>query len=273
MMLLIDFGATYVKFALYNKKILKINKIKTKDIETTLKEIKKIVGSVESVRCAFAGWIKDGIVVKAPNINLENYNIKRTIENIFYTKDVKVDNDANVQIIGIMNFELHNKYKNAILFTLGSGIGGGVFIDGKIYRGAGFAGEFGHIKVGGVERCGCGAQGCIEAYIGLKKILKLASSKGLKVKDTYQLYNLAKKGNNSALDIFKYYGSMLGVAVSSLINAFSPEVVIFGGGLAYTKEFFFKSLNESIEKNALFKVKLYFTKNTEKYTLLGASIL
>lgn len=271
-MLLIDFGATYAKFAFLKDK--KIRKVKTGEIIKTLEDIKKATKKYSgAVRCAFAGWIKDGVIIKAPNVKVENFNLAEAIKKVFETQDVKVENDANAQILGIMNFELKNKYKNAVLFTLGSGVGGGVFIDGRLYKGSAFAGEFGHIKTGGRKKCGCGGRGCVEAYIGLKRIIELANKKGLKVKDTVELAAYARAKNPVAIDVFNYYGRMLGIAVADVVNVLSPQVVIFGGGISKAKRFFFKALKESIDKNKLFDTDLYFSKNPEKYTLLGASIL
>ncbi len=191
-----------------------------------------------------------GLVVVAPHIpGLSNFPIKAELAKLFSCKLV-VDNDANCITLGEFHKGAGRGAKNLCLLSLGTGVGGGIVIDGELYRGAsGFAGELGHLVIDkDGPLCRCGNRGCLETYcssFGFQHILqKCAPTKLLPKKDTEPYTDLAfffsdaEKGDKLALEAFKLMGTYLGVGLSCLVNIFNPELIVVTGGIAQAWEYF-----------------------------------
>lgn len=158
---------------------------------------------------------------------------------------VKVDNDANMAALGEGWKGAARKNRNYLLLTLGTGIGGGIVINRKLFRGdSGFAGEMGHLvlyKEGYV--CPCGGQGCLELYAsatGLQKVSPLEAKK---------LYKLARQGDKNAKKIFEALGENLGAGIASLLNILDIEHILVGGGLSAAWDFFVKALHRGVKRH------------------------
>ncbi len=169
---------------------------------------------------------------------------------------VFVDNDATVQTLGEMWQGAGRGIKDFLYITFGTGIGGGIVLNGMIYRGAdGMAGEFGHLSVAYQGRpCLCGSRGCLETYASLNgianslkelyKTLPQEISTTLKSGDWKRLPGILdkriKKGETRWQQVWDIFADALGAGMGSLINLFNPEKIIISGGLSYYSEYFFK---------------------------------
>jgi glucokinase len=202
-----------------------------------------------------------GIVENPPNLpGWEKINISRIIYHEF-EKEVYVDNDANAAAIGELTFGSGRKYKSFIMITLGTGVGGGIVMNKKIYHGDyGAAGEIGHISINYKgPKCNCGSYGCIEAYAGnqylrdrvRRQLKNYPKSKLWKLIDNdldkvspRKIQTAAEMGDRFGQSVIEELGLHLGSAFTSLVNVLDISVFIIGGGIAG----FGKPLFEAIEK-------------------------
>ena len=205
---------------------------------------------------------------------------------------VSLTNDANAAAVGEMTYGSARGMKNFIMITLGTGVGSGIVIDGKVVYGHdGFAGELGHTNVvrHNGRPCGCGRCGCLEAYcsaIGVARTARewLEHSKEPSILRDVQnitskdVYDAAKEGDKVALDIFEYTATLLGTAFSDFIAFSAPEAIVLFGGLARSKEFLYEPMMKAMNENVLQiwkdKVKIVFSSLKESdAAILGASAL
>lgn len=158
---------------------------------------------------------------------------------------VAVDNDANCAAFGGYWKDNPRKYKNFIMITIGTGVGGGVIADGRIIRGARGAGsEIGHMQIDpNGEVCGCGALGCLETFISGTALEKHTGKKA-KI-----LYQEALDGSAQAKEVFNQMGHALGRALSTLCYLFDPDVISIGGRVSQAFDFFAPAAREEIKKN------------------------
>lgn len=159
---------------------------------------------------------------------------------------VKVGNDANVAALGEMWQGGGKGYKNVVMVTLGTGVGGGIIIDGKIVNGAnGAGGEIGHIFVDENEKeaCGCGKCGCLEQYASATGIVRLAnralaadagetSMRAVDKLTAKDVLDAAKAGDAAALEVVEKMGKILGTALANVACVADPEVFVIGGGVS-----------------------------------------
>ena len=205
---------------------------------------------------------------------------------------VSLTNDANAAAVGEMTYGIARGMKNFIMITLGTGVGSGIVVDGKIVYGHdGFAGELGHVTVvrHNGRPCGCGRNGCLEAYcsaIGVARTarewLEMSDEESL-LRDcdnitSKDVYDAAKKGDALALRVFDYTGTMLGRAFADFIVFSAPEAIVLFGGLARSKEFLYEPIVKAMNENVLNiwknKVKIVFSSLKESdAAILGASAL
>jgi glucokinase len=208
---------------------------------------------------------------------------------------VIVTNDANAAAVGEMIFGGARGMKNFVVITLGTGLGSGFVVDGKlVYGHDGFAGEIGHtsIKAGQSNRdCGCGRKGCLETYVsatGLKRTaMKIMADRlddselrkySFEELDSKKIYDAARHGDPIALQAFEYTGAILGFKLADVVAHTNPEAIFLFGGLALAKELIFEPAKEHMEKNLLYiyrdKVKLLPSElRTQNAAVLGASSL
>ena len=205
---------------------------------------------------------------------------------------VSLTNDANAAAVGEMTYGAARGMKNFIMITLGTGVGSGIVIDGKVVYGHdGFAGELGHTNVvrHNGRACGCGRCGCLEAYCSAIGVARTArewlehSNEPSLLRDVQNItskdvYEAAKEGDKVALDIFEYTGTRLGTAFSDFIAFSAPEAIVLFGGLARSKEFLYEPMMKAMNDNVLRiwkdKVKIVFSSLKESdAAILGASAL
>jgi len=211
---------------------------------------------------------KGGVVKDPPNFaDWHSVALGNAVKKIFKL-NTRVENDANVAAIAEAKFGAGKRHPNFLFVIWGTGVGGGIILDGSIYRGPfGGAGEIGHVCVDyqGL-RCNCGARGCVEAYIGqrylsqrtverLKSepaslILNLVGGDVSKVEPKY-ISEAALKGDVLAREIFTEAGTLLGVALGSVLNTIDMRVVIIGGGISAAGGFVFDAVKKSVQSHVM----------------------
>lgn len=200
-----------------------------------------------------------GVILKAPNVPaLDGFRIIAALESELNLHAI-LENDANAAAVGESWMGASKGFANSICVTLGTGVGGGIIINGEVLRGVdGTAGEIGHICVEPFGApCGCGSRGCVEQYSSATAIVRqiqelasqypkseLAHKVRLTSKDVYEA---GVKGDELALEVFRRQGFYLGIALGGLINVLNPEVIVIGGGAAAGWDLFMPHLQEQIE--------------------------
>jgi glucokinase len=192
-----------------------------------------------------------GDILSFANIHsLENHPLGKILSDRFGT-DIFIDNDANCAAAGELLFGAAKGARHCILVTLGTGIGAGIIIDGKIYQGVrGGAGEAGHMIISpGGRICGCGNRGCWEAYGSASAMVRYAAellknegrssmlgvpAESLNAKIIEQA---AKEGDSIAEKAFNETAEYIGIGVANLLNIFDPDIILIGGGLSQSGEF------------------------------------
>ncbi len=282
----IDIGGTNLKtgiFSIKKKKILEKKTVKTeKKLKYFTMQLKDIVFfynnkyKIKGIGIGFPGNISpQGEILFSPHIpDSVGFNIKN-----FFKKDlktnIKIENDANLFALAHYKFS-KEKINDLICLTIGTGIGGGAVINGKLFQNSrGIGTEFGHIcVVPNGEPCSCGKNGCLEAYSSSSGMIKRYKDKS--IKEFIDLFNLAKNGDKKALKIIKEGFYYLGVGCGSLVNIFAPEIIFFAGGVASVFENFYNDFYNGFEKNILnfLKNKVKFKKSfIEDGGILGAIAL
>lgn len=182
---------------------------------------------------------------------------------------VKVDNDVNVITLGEMWKGGAQGYKNVLGIAIGTGIGGGIIVDGRLVSGKnGAGGEVGHIKVEKAGKlCGCGQSGCWEAYASATGLIREANSRltvnksnllyertegrELEAKD---IFDAAKDGDEFSLKLVDYEADYIALGLGNLLNILDPEIVVIGGGVALSGSILFDRVNKKLNEYALSSV-------------------
>lgn len=303
----IDLGGTAIKLAVVDEKgtILEEESVMNDpsllpdqlcaeivDKARGMKDFRRISGTGIGV----AGDIdqEKGVVRFSPNLpKWKNANLRKMLGKDL-PKPIVVDNDANAAAVGAFWLEAKGKVKNLLCVTLGTGVGGGLVCDGKIYRGAsGTAGEIGHMPYNpdGPE-CNCGSRGCIERYIGAPN-LSFQAREGVKsgksqiISDMVGgnldkitpkvLADAARKGDVFAQKMWTETGTMLGVVLAGVINLINPEVIILAGGLSKADELLLEPIKAAVKERAFETprkaCRIIISKYDQKLGVVGAALL
>lgn len=207
----------------------------------------------------------------------------------------RVTNDANAAAMGEMTYGVARGMKNFIMITLGTGVGSGIVVDGKVVYGSdGFAGELGHFVVDHTPSgrpCGCGRSGCLETYCSAtgvartaREVLeKSAVDSPLRKLDpdsitSFDVFQAAEQGDPVALEIFEFTGSLLGRTCADFTTFNTPEAFVFFGGLTKAGDYLMRPLRKAFEENVLHlfrgKTQLLISGlNGSEAAVLGASAL
>ena len=224
----------------------------------------KELGEIKAFGAAVPATIsaEKGVVFKAPNVPaLDNFPFaEATAEKL--NLPVILENDANAAAIGEQAFGAARGAQNAVAVTLGTGVGGGILIDGRILRGIdGTAGEIGHICVEPFGApCGCGSRGCVEQYSSATALVRLAKElenqyrnsvlRGKSGLTSEDIYEAGVQGDKLALEAFRQMGFYLGIALGDLINVLNPEIIVIGGGASAGWDLFIDFVREEIKTRA-----------------------
>ena len=166
---------------------------------------------------------------------------------------VRVDNDANLMALAESRLGAARGARNAVCVTLGTGVGGGLIIDGKLFRGSTYAaGEIGHIPINEKgPACGCGAFGCLETYIGNRRILAHARGVFGREVTLEEISRLASAGDRKAAGVWEYVGAKLGTGLAGVVNLLNPDCVVIGGGVANAGTVLFDSVRVTLLRRAM----------------------
>ena len=194
-----------------------------------------------------------GIIVGSNNMpEFENYPVRDEIEKRLGAK-VILENDANAAALGEKWMGAGREVDDLVLLTLGTGIGGGIIIGGRVLHGQlGMAAELGHLTVvPNGNPCGCGNRGCVEKHASATAIAAMARLIGLGHDLTSEdVYKLAVEGNDRAITIFKSMGEALGVALANLINTFNFPLYLLSGGPLPAWEFFAPAMLDEVSRRS-----------------------
>lgn len=206
--------------------------------------------------------IENGKIIRSPNLpELDGQSIVQKIEERLGLPCV-LENDATAATIGENKYGASRGFRNVIGITLGTGVGGGLILEGKPYRGVnGMAGEIGHICIEPEGHpCGCGSRGCIEQYASATAIVRMTqemfhdfpdSDKDENAQLTSKsIFEAGVKGDRLALAVFSRVGVCLGITLAGLINVLTPDVIVIGGGVASGWNLFAGPMNDTVLERA-----------------------
>lgn len=202
-----------------------------------------------------------GIIHKAVNLGWSEMNLKQELSTLLGGMRVEGGNDANVAALGEMWKGGGQGYGNLVAVTLGTGVGGGIIINGKIMTGAtGSGGEIGHIHVEDEESeaCGCGNYGCLEEYASATGITRLANRK-LQASDkdsvlrqsevsAKTVFDAVKAGDELAIEVAQQFGEYLGKGLAVIAGVINPEIFVIGGGVSKAGEVLFDYIRPAFDK-------------------------
>src|SRR5437764_3679850 len=207
--------------------------------------------------------VEQGLVVKAPNVAcLDGFRLTAAL-----TSELKLpailENDANAAAVGEMWQGAGHGRRTIVCITLGTGVGGGIILDGKLWRGVeGAAAEIGHMCVdpfGGVA-CTCGSQGCLEVYASATAIVRMARNGRADHPDSIlnncnelmaeRVHKAGAAGDELALEVFQRMGIYLGIGIANLINLLDPEMIVIGGGVANAWSLFETHMRQQVVERA-----------------------
>lgn len=281
----IDLGGTNTKIGILNidGEIFKSTVIKTLSSEGAQKTLTRIWEATKELGEELKIDIKKikgiGIGIPGPVINQsvvaffanfpwgENVDIKSMMEEISGV-ETKLDNDVNIIALGEAKYGAARGSKTSITVALGTGIGGGIYVDGKLISGfMGAGGEIGHMKlVMDGKLCGCGQKGCFEAYASATGLIREATSRLIVNKqnllytmiegklDTLEakdIFDAAKEGDKFSLDLVDYEAEYLAMGIGNILNIINPEKIVLGGGVAMSGEILLNPMKEKLKKYAL----------------------
>ncbi len=220
-----------------------------------------------------------GIVHFLPNISgWKEVPLKKILETKLHLP-VFVDNDAKIMTLAEHKYGAARKYKNALCVTLGTGVGGGLILDGRLYRGQDNAsGEIGHLPINETgPLCNCGGLACLESYVGNLRIIAEAKKAFGKEVSLEELSLLAGRGNRKAREIWETVGRRLGLAFTALVNTLNLDAIVVGGGVAAAGKALFEPIIKTIKKRAMSvqakRVKLFKARFASDAGLVGAMVL
>lgn len=305
-----DIGGTNTVFGVVDRdgKVICSDSVKTRNYPVLDDYIAAVAEKMNALIESVGGKdLINGIGIGAPNGNFYRGSIEYAanlpwkgivipLADMFKERlgiPVTVTNDANAAAIGEMAYGVAKGMKHFIMITLGTGVGSGIIIDGKLLYGHdGCAGELGHvIVVPDGRECGCGRKGCLETYCSATGIVRTAhelmaksdkpsllrniDADALESKD---IYDAAVKGDELAIEIFNITGEILGKALANNVAFSNPEAIVLFGGLAKAGDFITKPTFKAMQDNMLniFKDKTKLLLSTLKdadAAILGASAL
>ena len=219
---------------------------------------------------------EDGTVLLAPNLGWRNVGVLRRLAAL---TDIPtyIDNDSNAATMAEKLFGQRREARDFLSLSGHSGVGGGLFLDGELYRGSrGFAGEVGHLKVvQGGRACGCGGHGCLETYVSGLAILRQLEERGSPVADLGAVSAGAAEGDAVVLEVLHEAAEHLGLVLANLVNLLDPELVVFSGSLVILLDHCCEVLHEQLERHALpgFDVELLASPLGEVAVPLGGVAL
>lgn len=224
-----------------------------------------------------------GEIIYASSLPFLNYPIASKLTEKTGIKKIYIENDANAAAKGEATFGAAKGCKSSICITLGTGVGGGIIIDGKVYSGCNYSGgELGHIVIekNGVD-CECGRKGCFECYASATALMKMIREKMLEDKNTSMwrfcdndinnvngkvVFDAVAEGDTAAKEVLDKYVDYLATGVVNIVNIFQPDVLTIGGGVSKQGENLLGPVREILEREQ-------YSRHSEVKTVLKAAEL
>lgn len=282
----VDVGGTSVKMGLFSEEEALLDKWEivtrreeagkyilsdiAQSIEKTLSKKKLEKEELLGIGIGIAGPItQDGTVLKCANLGWDVFNVADELRRLTGVSNIRVANDANVAALGEMWKGGGQGYDSIVMVTLGTGVGGGVIINGEIVSGSkGAAGEIGHmtVRLDEEDTCGCGKRGCLEQYASATGLVKEANralnqvDQPSRLRDVPYLsakviFDSAKAGDELAEELVERMCSYLGLACSHVAAVVDPEAFVIGGGVSKAGEVLTEGIKRHYEENVLFALK------------------
>lgn len=280
----IDLGGTNIKVGLVDENCNIVAKVTAKTnlprpadeicaaiVDTvwkTLGEAKVTIGEVNSIGIGTPGVANrnSGVVLYSCNLGFENTDLRKMIKTRL-DKPIYVENDANAAAFGEVLAGAGKGCKDVVVVTLGTGVGGGIIVDGKIYTGFNFCGaELGHtvIEYNG-RQCSCGRKGCFEAYSSATALINM-TKESMEAHKESKMWEIAggsldnvdgktafdgmRADDPAAKGVVDMYINYLGCGLTNIINTFQPEVLLIGGGICMERENLTRPLEEIIKRDS-----------------------
>ena len=290
MVLTLDLGGTNARFAAVRSdgEILTRKRVRTPRDATGKQILDMLVSMFDEVgkgvkATALAAAVpatisaESGVLTKLPNLSaLEGVDLGHVLQERTGLKAF-VENDATAATIGEHWMGVSKGIDNVIGVTLGTGVGGGLIVNGRPLRGKdGSAGELGHICVEplGVP-CGCGSRGCVEQYSSGTAIIRMAREAGIYAPNSYEVFSQAMRGNSDAIQVFDTMGTYLGIALAGLINVLNPDMIVVGGGVSAGWDLFIDKIRKEVRERAfrdpVERVKIVHSSLGEDAGILGVA--
>jgi len=272
----VDIGGTNIKFGVVNEQyeLLETCLVSTEAEKGAEQMVSKIIEtakalqekySIEKIGIGTPGTVdyKTGVCVRAANLPYQNTPVAEMVEKAL-NLPVRLANDATCAVLGELYAGWGRKYRNLIMITLGTGVGGGIIIEGKPYYGAnGGAGEFGHliIEKEGIE-CRCGQKGCYEKYASVTALIRQTEEAVIKYPESLlakrardgvsgrTAFDAMREGCDVAVQVVDDYIEYIATGVKSLIRVFQPEAVVFGGAITNEQDYLLLPLKEKVHSSA-----------------------
>ncbi|MBO7345479.1 MAG: ROK family protein [Clostridia bacterium] len=276
----VDIGGMSVKIGLVDDNGKIVEQLRVKTVRDANKGILDIIDSIKyllsnnkietnqlcgiGIGCPGAVKSEEGIIDYLPNLGWDTIDVRTPIEKAFGVP-VMVSNDANVAALGEVIYGSAKGCQTCVMFTIGTGVGGGMIINGKLFEG-GFSrgGELGHMTlIMDGEDCSCGRKGCVECYTSATALIKQTKEEmkknrysmmwkfvdyDIKNVDGRTAFECSKLGDKSAIKVRDKYIEYLGESILNMFNIFRPEVFIIGGGISAQGEYLTNLLKGYCEK-------------------------
>ncbi|MBU1093125.1 MAG: ROK family protein [Firmicutes bacterium] len=301
----IDVGGTNIKFGLFllpEMHLAHTYETETPVVDQQTSIFNKIIESITQINneyninfddilgigIAIPCPVKNDYVEHCPNLNWEDMNVSNELrKHLPKHVSVAVSNDATIAALGESQ-SFDKPYNSVVFYTLGTGVGGGIIIDGKILEGnTGFGGEIGHMWVSNEETditCGCGSKGCLEQVCGTAAIFRYVkelskdekTSIDIKYLTVKNVFDAAKAGDSVGLKVVNRVAEYVAISASILAVVVDPEVFIIGGGISRAGGFLLDLIVDHYKKHARFstyKIPFILAKTGNSAGLIGAAHL
>ena len=288
----VDLGGTHLRVALVddNGKILQHLKQETPKGDSPDGILDALVNTARQWRCDEQSIVAasimvpgavdadNAVVIQAPNLpSLINFGLKAAAEQRLGWP-VFLENDANAAALGEMWMGAARGCTDVVSVTLGTGVGGGVILNGKLWRGShGSGGEIGHTAVDPFSgiKCKCGNTGCLEVFASATGIVRMAREAGLVESTAEQVYLAARGGDEVALSVFTRCGMYLGIGLANLINFIDPQIIVITGGVVNGWDLFAPEMYRQVSERAFHataqQVRIARSECGDNAGLLGAA--
>ena len=271
----IDIGGSHIAIGLVKKDEI----LEKKEVQISEKEKKKIeqfiedtivsninimltekniyLSDIQKIGIATPGTVINGEIIKnAVNLGIEEFNICKKLKRYYPNTEILVKNDAKCAAMAEKLYGNMKEYKNCLFICLGTGVGGALFLNGKLFEPEKYSGfEIGHMEIKqSWEKCKCGNVGCFDIYGSMKNFkAKITNELKMPVNSiSYKILpKLEGKITNEVQKIINEYVENLSIGISNLINIFEPEIIVIGGSFTYYQSILLEPLKEKILKDNL----------------------